>query len=44
MSSLIVVVVTPLGFGFSIGAGVEGFEIVGVALTELAGVEFKDGL
>lgn len=34
----------PFGFGAEMGAGVGGFDTAGVAVTELAGVEFKDGL
>lgn len=37
-------VCTPLGFGTETGAGVGGLEMAGVAVTEDAGVEFKDGL
>lgn len=34
----------PFGFGADTGAGVGGFEMAGVPVTEPAGVEFKDGL
>lgn len=44
ISSLSVVVCTVLGLGAFTGAGVGGFETEGVALTELAGVEFNEGL
>jgi hypothetical protein len=44
MSSLNTVVWTALGFGVFTGAGVGGFETEGVTLTELAGVEFSEGL
>jgi hypothetical protein len=44
ISSLIDVVVIPFGFGVFTGAGVAGFEIAGVPVTEPEGVEFSDGL
>ena len=44
MSSLTVDVWTPFGLGAEVGAGVGGFETAGVVVTELAGVEFRDGL
>ena len=39
-----VVVWTPFGLGAETGAGVGGFETAGVAVTDPAGVEFKEGL
>ena len=44
MSSVIVVVCTPLGLAIFAGAGVGGFETGGVPGTEEAGVEFSEGL
>lgn len=44
ISSFMVVVWTPFGLGAETGPGVGGFETPGVAVTELAGVEFNDGL
>ena len=43
MSSVTVVVCTPLGLAET-GAGVGGFEIAGVAVADVAGVEFMEGL
>jgi len=44
ISSFMVVVWTPFGLGAETGPGVGGFDTPGVAVTELAGVEFNDGL
>jgi len=43
MSSVTVEVCTSFGLPGT-GAGVGGFEIAGVAVTEVAGVEFMEGL
>jgi hypothetical protein len=44
MSSVKSDVLTAFGFTCPVGAGVGGLDTTGVAVTELFGVEFKEGL